>query len=199
MFFIGFFKIVVVFLGLWVYFLCVTRLFIVFCWRFFKVSWFIVVGWLAFMFEDDSHTSIFDGVSGDSGGSGGGRCDVFRRLLGGDLCKRAIFDVLSGGGWCSVFELCRAARSWDRGVGMVRVSTILKQFQQVLGSDFLESRMGGETAEWRVGPGFLRGVAGVLSEKVHDSRVEAKGSEGFKDDNVRSSGGLLRNLLGKTL
>ncbi|MFB0559909.1 MAG: hypothetical protein ACETWM_01570 [Candidatus Lokiarchaeia archaeon] len=152
------------------------------------------------MFEDDSHTSIFNGVSGDSdSGSGSGKGDVFRRLVGGDLCKRAIFDVLSGGGWCSIFELCRAARGWDRDVGMVRVSTILKQFQLVLGGDFLESRMGVETAEWRVGPEFLRFVASVLSEKSHDSKSEAKVSEGFEDNKVRSSGGLLRNLFGKTL
>ena len=158
------------------------------------------------MFEDDSHLSIFNNVSGDSGSgsgsgvnSGSGKGDVFRRLVGGNLCKRAIFDVLSGGGWCSIFELCRAARGWDRDVGMVRVSTILRQFQQVLGSDFLESRMGGETAEWRVGPEFLRSVASVLSEKSYDSKSEAKVSEGFEDNKVRSSGGLLRNLFGKTL
>ncbi len=156
------------------------------------------------MFEDDSHVSIFNSVSGGSGsgsaggGSISGKGDVLRRLMGGDLCKRAIFDVLSNGGWCSLFELWRAARSWDRGVGLVRVSTILNQFQQVLGGDFLESRMGVDTIEWRVCSEFLRSVASVLSEKVHDSKVEAKAQEGVKEGSVRVSSSIFRSLLGRS-
>jgi hypothetical protein len=164
--------------------------------NFFKAAYYILEDTL--MSEDNSHFSIFGSVSGESGSSSG-KGDVLRRLVGGDLCKRAIFDVLSSGGWFTVLDLCRAARNWDRGVGIVRVCTILSQFQQSLGSDFLESRMGRDATEWRINPDFLRSAAGVLSElKSRDNRIDTRISEGVKSDNVKSSGGLLRNLLGKT-
>nr|MDO8082725.1 hypothetical protein [Candidatus Freyarchaeota archaeon] len=158
------------------------------------------------MVEDNSHFSIFGSISGGSGagtgygsGSSSGKSDVLRRLMGGDFCKRAIFDALSGGGWYTVLDLCRVARNWDHAVGIVRVSTILNQFQQSLGSDFLESRMGRDATEWRINPEFLRSVAGVLSElKPRDNKTETKISEGVKNDNVKPPSGLLRNLLGKT-
>lgn len=148
--------------------------------------------------------SVFSGVSGfgwgygSGAGSGSGKGDVLRRLIGGDMCKRAIFDVLSSGNWCTVFELCRVARSWDRGVGLVRVSTILTQSQQVLGSDFLECRTGQDTTEWRINPDFLRTVAGVLSEvKAGEVRVDSRASEGVKEYGAKPSGGLLRSLLSR--
>ncbi|WXG40275.1 MAG: hypothetical protein WED07_05560 [Candidatus Freyarchaeum deiterrae] len=158
------------------------------------------------MSEDNSHFTIFNSVSGDSGSgtnygssSSSGKNDVMRRLMGGDLCKRAIFDVLSSGGWFTVLDLCRAARNCDRGVGIVRVSTILNQFQQSLGSDFLESRMGRDATEWRINPEFLRSAAGVLSElKSRDNGIETKITEGGKSENVKTHSSLLRNLLGKT-
>jgi hypothetical protein len=189
-----------------VYFLCVTRFFIIFCCEFFQANAAYYSLEDFFMSEDNSHFSIFNSVSGDSGsgtsygpGSGSGKGDVLRRLVGGDLCKRAIFDVLGSGGWFTVLDLCRAARNWDRGVGIVRVSTILNQFQQSLGSDFLECRIGKDSTEWRINPEFLHSVAGVLSElKSRDNKIETRISEGVKSDNIKSSSGLLRNLLGKT-
>ncbi|MBS7251469.1 MAG: hypothetical protein KIH08_12910 [Candidatus Freyarchaeota archaeon] len=179
------------------------------------------------MLEENSHRSIFGRASDDpkshsfssstsgspsgsssvsgygwgygSGvGSSSGKGDVLRRLIGGDMCKRAIFDVLSSGNWCTVFELCRVARSWDRGVGLVRVSTILTQSQQVLGSDFLECRMGQDTTEWRINPDFLRTVAGVLSEvKAGEVRMDSRASDGVKEYGAKPSGGLLRSLLSR--
>ncbi|MGQ9720191.1 MAG: hypothetical protein ACUVXA_02585 [Candidatus Jordarchaeum sp.] len=139
------------------------------------------------------------GGVGGSGGGGSGRGDVLRRLIGGDVCKRAIFDVLCRGEWCSLFELWRAARSWDRSVGLVRVSTIMSQFQQVLGGDFLESRMGFDSAEWRVCPEFLRSVASILSEKSSQPRVDVKASEEVKEGGGRPSGGVFRSLLSRGL
>jgi hypothetical protein len=176
------------------------------------------------MLEENSHRSIFGRVSGDSNsqssasnstsgsssvsghslgygsgaGASSGKSDVLRRLIGGDMCKRAIFDVLSSGNWCTVFELCRVARSWDRGVGLVRVSTILTQSQQVLGSDFLECRAGQDTTEWRINPDFLRSVASVLSEvKAGEVRMESRASESVKEYGAKPSGGLLRSLLSR--
>ncbi len=179
------------------------------------------------MLEENSHRSIFgmasdnpnspssssstsnspsgsSSVSGHSWGYGSGvgsnsgKGDVLKRLIGGDMCKRAIFDVLSSGSWCTVFELCRVARSWDRSVGLVRVSTILTQSQQVLGSDFLECRTGQDTTEWRINPDFLRTVAGVLSEvKAGEVRLDSRTSEGVKEYGAKPSGGLLRSLLSR--
>lgn len=165
---------------------------------FLTVDWLDSLCWrLAFMFEDGLHVSVFS--SGGSGSAGSSKCDVLRRLIGGDLCKRAIFDFLSGGEWCSVFELCRVARSWDRGVGVVRVSTILRQFQESLGCDFLESRVGDEGVEWRINPDFLRSVASVLSElKSQKPKVDLKGSQGDMESKVKMSSNLFRSLLGKT-
>lgn len=155
------------------------------------------------MSEDNSHFSIFS-TSGNtssgtsySSGSNSDKSDILKRLVGSDLCKRAIFDALSGGGWYTVLDLCRAARNWDNGVGIVRVSTILNQFQQSLGRDFLESRMGRDATEWRITPEFLHSVTGILSElKPRDNKTATRISEEAKSDNIKPPSNLLRNLLG---
>jgi hypothetical protein len=156
------------------------------------------------MSEDNSHFSIFSSTSGNSSsgasygsGSNSEKSDILKRLMGSDLCKRAIFDALSSGGWYTVLDLCRVARNWDNGVGIVRVSTILTQFQQSLGSDFLESRMGRDATEWRINPEFLQSVTGVLSEfKPPDNKTATKITEEAKSDNIKPPSNLLRNLLG---
>lgn len=150
------------------------------------------------MSEDNSHFSIFSNTSGysssgTSSGSNSGKSDILRKLVGSDSCKWAIFDTLSSGEWYTVLDLCRVARNWDKSVGIVRVSTILSQFQQYLGSDFLESRMGRDATEWRINPEFLRSITGILSElKPTYNKTEISED---KNDNIKPPSGLLRNLL----
>jgi hypothetical protein len=150
------------------------------------------------MSEDNSHFSTFSNTSGysssgTSSGSGSDKSDILRKLVGNDLCKRAIFDTLSSGEWYTVLDLCRVARNWDKSVGIVRVSTILSLFQQYLGNDFLESRMGRDATEWRINPDFLRSITSVLSE-LKPSYTSTEISED-RTDNVKPPSGLLRNLL----
>lgn len=77
--------------------------------------------------------------------------DALKKFVIGDYVKIAILEQLAKGGWCTLNELCRAARGYDRYVGHVRVSTIL-QYMERIAKGILERDENGFFVKWRIKP-----------------------------------------------
>ncbi|MEM1657535.1 MAG: hypothetical protein QXK94_00655 [Candidatus Jordarchaeales archaeon] len=77
--------------------------------------------------------------------------ETLKKFVKGDYVKIAILEQLIKGGWCTLSELCRAAKVYDRYVGQVRVATIL-QYLESITRGLLERDEGDFCVRWRIKP-----------------------------------------------
>jgi len=88
---------------------------------------------------------------------------VLKKFVMGDYVKIAILEQLVRGEWCTLNELCRAARGYDKYVGHVRVSTIL-QYMEDIAKGVLEKAENGFSVKWRIRPEKRRVIESWIAE-----------------------------------
>ncbi|MBS7246803.1 MAG: hypothetical protein QXW47_00175 [Candidatus Jordarchaeales archaeon] len=89
--------------------------------------------------------------------------NALKKFVTGDYVKIAILEQLVKGGWCTLSELCRAARGYDRYVGHVRVSTIL-QYMESIAKGILEKAENEFSVKWRIRPEKKKDIEGWIGE-----------------------------------
>lgn len=77
--------------------------------------------------------------------------EALKKFVRGDYVKIAILEQLIKGGWCTLNELCRAAKAYDKYVGQVRVATILQYIESIT-KGLLEKDEGDFYVRWRIKP-----------------------------------------------
>ncbi len=76
---------------------------------------------------------------------------ALRMFVMRDHVKIAILEHLTKKDWCTLSDLCRVARGYDRYAGPVRVSTIL-QYMEGIAKEVLEKSENGFSVKWRIKP-----------------------------------------------
>ena len=94
--------------------------------------------------------------------------EALKRFVIGDYAKIAILEQLAKGEWCTLGELCRIAKNYDKYIGPVRVSTILLYIEKIA-KNVLEKSEGGTLIKWRVKPEKVK----VIEECVEEVKTRS--------------------------
>jgi len=92
------------------------------------------------------------------------RLDQLIDMAKRDQIRKNLLEQLADGRYHSTSTLTRNLRHLDNSIGIVRVATILDEFQSLLGEEILQKNPTVDVAEWRVNPAYIDFLHEVLKK-----------------------------------
>ena len=92
------------------------------------------------------------------------RLDQLIEMAKRDQIRKKLLDQLADGRYHSTSMLTRNLKYLDPSIGIVRVATILDEFQSLLGEEMLQKNPTSDVAEWRVNPAYIDFLQEVIKK-----------------------------------
>ncbi|MHA1917635.1 MAG: hypothetical protein ACTSUV_04900 [Candidatus Ranarchaeia archaeon] len=90
------------------------------------------------------------------------RLEQLFEMVKRDRIRLNLLRQLSDGRYHNTSTLTRNLKTIEKSMGIVRVATILDEFQSLLGENFLQKNQTNEISEWRINPVDIGTIETIL-------------------------------------